>query len=612
MSLHPVPARWFEVLTAREDAAQVLALLAGTGAVQPEIRVDQGGMLGLQDLQALIEAYRQLERRYHAYWPQRDLRTGVFQGGPAVVLETALSWLQRWKALASPLIEQLESLTGRQRDLNLFADLLRAAGDDDIDYSSLTDESSVVRARLFVLPPVNVVEPVAGPLVVNRYQTPEHDFLLALGTPKTIETLTRFVAVAKGRVLPVPGFVKGNAVAALQQVTRYLAHLDRQIDALRDRLEVLTEPYQLHTAVGESKRLEWFLDHVDRLPVSRNFAWITGWTSDLDGQQLEAALGAAGTRALLHYPVPPESLVAPMVMKNPPWGRPFEVFVRLLGTPGAGEADPSRLLALLVPLLFGYMFADVGQGLVLLATGLLLRRRWPLLDILAANGLASMLFGFVFGSFFGREDIIRALWINPLDQPLMVLQAPLFAGAAILLLGLALKAQQYFWQSRAKSWRRIEAPQLLLYVSVLLLLYSPWAAVAATGAVIWYLVGSYRQHKDAGGPAMAGALAGLFENLLQLIINTLSFVRTGAFALAHAGLSLAVITLADMPESPLLTALVLVLGNLLIILLEGLVVTIQTTRLILFEFFIRFLSASGRVFQPLAAPARRMGLGSET
>ena len=115
-----------------------------------------------------------------------------------------------------------------------------------------------------------------------------------------------------------------------------------------------------------------------------------------------------------------------------------------------------------------------------------------------------------------------------------------------------------------------------------------------------------------GPAALATALAGLFENLLQLIINTLSFVRTGAFALAHAGLSLAFVTLADMPESTLMGVLILLLGNLLIIVLEGLVVAIQTTRLVLFEFFIRFLSASGRVFQPLAAPAPCMGLGSET
>lgn len=612
MSLRPVAARWFEVLAAREDAAAVLELLAATGAVELETKEEQGSSLNLQQMRALVEKYQRLEQRYHAYWPHRTLQAGVFQGGPCVVLHTALSWLERWEARASPLIGQLESLTGKQRDLNLFADLLRAAGDADIDYARLTDTGPALLARQFVLPPHSVVGTLPEPLLVTRYNTPVHDFLLVLGTPESIEALVQLVAAVKGRVLPVPDFVRGKAGAALQQVERHLADLNRQIESLQRRIEALAESYRLHAVLGEIRRLDWFLNHIDRVPVSRNFAWITGWTSDLDGQRLAAALNAAAARALVHFPPPPASLTAPMVLKNPPWGRPFEAFVRMLGTPGAGEADPSRLLALLVPLMFGYMFADVGQGLVLAAVGLVLRRRWPVLDILVVNGLAAVLFGFVFGSFFGREDVIPALWLYPMAQPLPVLQVPLVAGVLVLLLGLGLKARQYFWQGRAKYWWRVEAPQLLLYVSVLLTLYSVWAAVAVVCAVIWYVTGCRLQHNDAGEPPMAAALAGLLENLLQLIINTLSFVRTGAFALAHSGLSLAFITLADMPESALLAVLILLFGNLLIILLEGLVVTIQTTRLILFEFFIRFLSASGRVFQPLVAPAPRMGLGSET
>jgi len=87
-----------------------------------------------------------------------------------------------------------------------------------------------------------------------------------------------------------------------------------------------------------------------------------------------------------------------------------------------------------------------------------------------------------------------------------------------------------------------------------------------------------------------------------LAVNTLSFARVGAFALAHAGLSSAVIALADTVIHPLAVALVLFIGNVVILVLEGLVVSIQTTRLVLFEFFIRFLRAEGRAFHPLLAP----------
>jgi V/A-type H+-transporting ATPase subunit I len=89
---------------------------------------------------------------------------------------------------------------------------------------------------------------------------------------------------------------------------------------------------------------------------------------------------------------------------------------------------------------------------------------------------------------------------------------------------------------------------------------------------------------------------------MQLVLNTVSFIRVGAFALAHAGLSLAFNIMADSSASIVITMLILLLGNVVVIVLEGLVVSIQTTRLVLFEFFIRFLQANGRVFKPLAAP----------
>jgi V/A-type H+-transporting ATPase subunit I len=88
--------------------------------------------------------------------------------------------------------------------------------------------------------------------------------------------------------------------------------------------------------------------------------------------------------------------------------------------------------------------------------------------------------------------------------------------------------------------------------------------------------------------------------MLQLGVNTVSFVRVGAFALAHAGLCTAVVGMAEAAGRGYWP--VLLLGNAAIVGLEGLVVSIQTTRLILFEFFIRFLTARGRAFEPLPSP----------
>ena len=97
-------------------------------------------------------------------------------------------------------------------------------------------------------------------------------------------------------------------------------------------------------------------------------------------------------------------------------------------------------------------------------------------------------------------------------------------------------------------------------------------------------------------------LGELLEKTLQILINTLSFAGVGAFALAHAGLSSAIVALMAAADSLVAQALVLVLGNALVIVLEAMVVSIQTTRLVLFEFFTRFMQGQGRVFRPLPAP----------
>jgi V/A-type H+-transporting ATPase subunit I len=274
----------------------------------------------------------------------------------------------------------------------------------------------------------------------------------------------------------------------------------------------------------------------------------------------------------------------------------------MLGTPASDEADPSRLVALLVPLLFGYMFGDVGQGLVLLLVGLLLQHRWPLLRILIANGAASILFGFVFGSVFGREDVIPALWVHPIEQPLSVLAVPLAAGVVVLLLGLLLNALESYWRGELRRWLQVDAAVLVMYLSLLAALFIPGSLTVTVFGLGWYLAGSLGGVSNGLFARAAAALGSLVEQLVQLLINSISFVRVGAFALAHAGLSLAFTIMAESTGNLVAGLLIMLLGNVIVILLEGLVVTIQTTRLVLFEFFIRFLRGSGRTFRPLVMP----------
>jgi len=246
------------------------------------------------------------------------------------------------------------------------------------------------------------------------------------------------------------------------------------------------------------------------------------------------------------------------------------------------------------------MFGDVGQGLVLIAAGVLLARRFELARLLVAGGISAVVFGFLFGSVFGIEHVLAPLWLAPLADPLTVIVVPLVGGAILLTVGLLISAMEAYWRGALRAWLLTDAGLLATYVGLLLLFVQPAAwPVAALGA-LWHVAGSTWL-----APNVQALLSGLFtlvEKTVQILINTLSFARVGAFALAHAGLSAATVALAEASGSRLGAVLVLVAGNVLVIVLEAIVVTVQTTRLVLFEFFIRFLAGRGRVFRPLPPP----------
>jgi len=602
MNLRPARARWFELLAPREELAGVVETLARTGSVELEIHSERNVPVNLPDLQQQMAEFHHLEQRYQQYWQRDEMQPATLPGMPAQILDTALLHLRQWVAAAGPLVKHIESRQAERSELLLVEDLLGIDIEGEMDYSLLSTAGPSLAVRLFVMPPAYRLQTIPGSLLYCQCCSKQHEYLLAAGLVADIEDFRNEIAAQKGRMLTLPAWLHGQREAALGQVHQRLQRIHHENTRLRRQLDAMAGSYQLAEALGDVRRLEWFLTHVTALPVSDNFAWVSGWTNDLEGKCLPRTLTDVGAHAIVHYPPAPGGLRPPMVLQNPWWARPFELFAGMLGTPAGDEADPSRLVALLVPLLFGYMFGDVGQGFVLLLTGLLLRQRWPLLRILVANGAASMLFGVVFGSVFGREDVIPALWVHPIEQPLVVLAVPLAAGVLVLLLGLLLNGLESWWRGELRHWLQVDAAVLVMYLSLLAALFIPGSLGITGFGFGWYLAGSLG---DTPGKALAqtlAALGSLVEQLMQLLINSISFVRVGAFALAHAGLSLAFTIMAESTASLVAGLLIMLLGNVIVILLEGLVVTIQTTRLVLFEFFIRFLRGSGRTFRPLLMP----------
>lgn len=595
--IRPHPAEWFEILVAKEDAVLLLEALAESNCVELEADARREPPA---ELQHQFSRFDSLAERFAAYWPAPEAAPQPLEIGAMVA--RSLSALEAWASAAAPLIERSRALEAERGELDVWRQALEQIRGTAVDLSRIAAPGTDMDRALFEFPPG--VAPAAPAAVLGLpLSIGERRALLAIGLREAMAAFSRQVADVQGTRHDVPGWLRASAPESLALAGQRLAALERSLAAARLDLEALSKERRLGEALAQLAHAKWTMRSIASVESGENFCRITGWTGDRE--RLDAALDASGARALAHFPRQPVGVEAPLLLQNPWWARPFEVFSRALGMPARYAADPSALLAIIVPLIFGYMFGDVGQGAVLLAAGLAFRARLPILGMLVSGGLSAMLFGLLFGSVFGLHGIVPALWLSPLESPLEVLAVPLAGGAGLLLIGLLINAFESYWRGKLRHWLASDAGLLAVYVGLIAAFFDKAgflvAALGALAPVLGHLLLTRRLR-----PTLA-AVGALLEHTLQLLINTLSFVRVGAFALAHAGLSTAVSSLADGAESAAAHALVLVVGNIAVIAVEAMVVSVQTTRLVLFEFFTRFFVSKGREFRPLRPPVFPQG-----
>ena len=597
--IRPQLARWFEVLVARDDATLALEALATTHATELEARPSVGLPEALADLRPLLQRYAEHSLRYHAYWPRGERRPAAFPEPATTTLTHCLARIAAWEVEALPLIDRLQRGATERAELVVWRAALAAMQGLATELAPTHDAGQLVAARLFVYAPES--EPTFPPRVlVRRFEIEGAVHALGVGTANDLQSVTQQLAAFKGRTYPMPAWLRADPRENAAYLASRMDALAREAAQLTTELEALAVRHDLGVVLGNAERLQWVIENVHALESGPLFCWITGWTSDPAAERIALALERSGARAIVRFPPAPAGSMAPLILANPGWARPFEVFSRALGMPARNEADPTVLLAVVVPVMFGYMFGDVGQGLVIAAAGFALRRRWPLARLFVAGGIGAALFGLLFGSVFGLEGVIAPLWLAPLADPLTVLLVPLYGGAVLLVVGLLLNAIEAYWRGELRGWLCSEVWLAIAYVALLVGVMRPAGFSVAAFAAMAFCMGRAASARSLA--AGFAAIAEMIERTLQILINTLSFSRVGAFALAHAGLSSAIVALMDASHSIFVKAAVLIVGNLVILALEGMVVSIQATRLVLFEFFSRFLVAPGRTFHPLPPP----------
>ncbi len=603
MLLRPARAVWFELLLPRDELARALRVLAATGRVELQAHSDTSAAYLLPRLRAALDEYRQLAQSYGAYWPPPAAAPLDTARELEQIPRAALEQLHVWAAAADPLITRLQQLGSERGELALLHGLLSARSAQLPNLALFAQSGPVLARRAYLLAEGSGELAVPPGVLVERIPADARTYLLAVGPEERIGALDEDLIAREARRIVLPAQLPAEPQAGLAMIEARTLELTREDGELRAQLERLHAAHNLAAALADLNFVEWLVAEVPELSVTEHFAWITGWTSDPAGAALQSALRRARLHFLLRFPAAPTGIPQPVLLHNPRWVQPFELFARLLGMPAASEADPSLILAVLAPVMFGFMFGDVAQGAILVGAGVALRRRYPQVALLIPGGLAAMAFGLAFGSVFAREDVLPALWLRPLDAPLVLLRVSLVFGSGVILLGLLLDAIQHYWAGQARSWWSTRAGLVLCYVAAIGALYDARTLWLVPAGLCWYSLGGAALAPGGRLAAFGASVGESLEIMLQLVVNTVSFVRVGAFALAHAGLAAAISGLAAGAASRPLAWLILLLGNALVLVAEGLVVAIQTTRLVLFEFFIRFLHGSGRPFRPLPQAA---------
>ncbi len=657
--LFPKQMSEVELIVPSKDLVAVTRALSGYGEFH---QVDSANLglegVGQNTWQEKAGVYSTLERRIQTIMQN----VGLAEEYPTKPAIDTLVDLDATRPLVDRIDEDVkgvsDQLSGEKKRLELLESQLRQLepiADVNVEVGALS-KSSFMHSILGVVPAANISR-----LRTSLLRVPHVFFVLREDTQKPVvwilgpksnsDVLERAAKSAYLNPLSLPEEFGGTP----EQIT---AMLRREIEASKQKISGLEADLAKLGAThkNELQRLLWdvhisrvMADAIVRFGQLRHTYVVVGWVPTADLGDLTARLKEASREILIETMATSRSghhSNVPVALTNNKWLKPIQDLVTTFGRPSYGELDPTLLIALTFPILYGAMFGDLGQGLILILVGILAHNRifmkglQSLGLLLVYCGFFASIFGYLYGSIFGFEGHLieeylhfhfEPTWMSPLENILDILAFAIDAGIIILLFGYLLGL---FNNIRSRDWAHFwfghtGVVALIFYICFLALLggflgdtaIAPKVAVAINSlplpfpllagifGVLVMFSGFFRnmveghtliEGKGFGGFAMflVQSFMDLFETTISMLSNTLSFVRVGAFAVAHGGLSLAIFSLAG-EEPGIRFWITILIGNIFIIGFEGLIVYIQTMRLHYYEILGKFFHGGGMQFEPL-------------
>ena len=332
----------------------------------------------------------------------------------------------------------------------------------------------------------------------------------------------------------------------------------------------------------------------------------------------------------------PEDNVPNVIKHHPLLLEGFEGLTFSLGYPRKGEINPTYLMALTFPFLFGIMFADVGQGLILFIGGILLliKRSRVTLDkvgeifgyllkasgIIMLCGISAIAFGFLFGEYFGPSGVLHPILLfkigpfkfggfDPMHEPLTLLRFTILIGVSFITFGLFLGVINHL---KRRDWGKFFATLC-------------WIWFLLGGFFMWVYWGGISKITTWFGEGLPMFIALVIAPLIVMLVvvtiaesfmegtnhtievfieslgHTLSFCRLAALFLTHTALSTMFLELGGVENGyfPPSAIPLVAIGTILAIAIEGLLVLVHCLRLHWIELFPKFYSAKGILFKPI-------------
>lgn len=450
--------------------------------------------------------------------------------------------------------------------------------------------------------------------------TSKYIWVMCFSSKENSAKVDSYLNVYKFERFNLPAELDGNPKDIWMECEKEIHKLNFEIENKEDELvrivdrdaEELIELYAQINLYIKINNVKKFMAYDEN-----GLFYIIGW---IPAKELTTVLPKLSKEKDVKYVVKNHDEVAsipPTKLKNNRIVRPFETIVKMYGLPNYTELDPTTFVAITAFLLFGFMFGDVGHGLVIFLIGILMaKKKISMGPVFEAGGIASMIFGILYGSIFGNEEIIPAIFIRPMESIQTMLIYGIAIGVVLILLAMILNIRNGI---KNKDKKKVFLDTnglagLIFYIVVLgagvyfilkgkmiaslgvlsIFVILPLLAIMFKDSIAKKIFKEEEEEKSS----LFEKIFNVVEILLSFASNTISFVRISAFAINHVGLCMAIYILSDMFSGTGSLA-VTIFGNCLVIVLEGLIVGIQVLRLEYYELFSRFYTGDGKEYKPL-------------